>query len=161
MVVYLPAPEIDYAFRGRLLLPRYRTYQWNIIEAFRAQNIFVRKSVFFGYELKLLISTAGGRFPRAWLEPPCASHSGVSRLMLFPQMFSVGRVIAMVFDGTSSAQSQTQESPPSVPINDAVLRIMNKLKRLWIDSSNAVNDNDNLSQQMKYARLLGEMRQGC
>src|SRR5690625_2853267 len=52
--------------------------------------------------LKLLISTAGGRFhfitvqgrhlfkettftvstlPRAWLEPPCASHSGVSRLM--------------------------------------------------------------------------------
>src|SRR5690625_374360 len=52
--------------------------------------------------LTLLISTAGGRFhfitaqgrhlfkettftvstlPRAWLEPPCASHSGVSRLM--------------------------------------------------------------------------------
>src|SRR5690625_1545683 len=52
--------------------------------------IFVRKSVFFGYELKLLISTAGGSFhfitvqgrhlfkettftvstlPRAWLEP--------------------------------------------------------------------------------------------
>src|SRR5690625_5000993 len=48
-----------------------------------AKYIFVRKSVFFGYELKLLISTAGGRFPRAWLEPPCASHSGVSRLMLF------------------------------------------------------------------------------
>src|SRR5699024_11581365 len=86
--------------------------------------------------------------------PSPISHSGVSRLMLFPQMFSVGRVIAMVFDGTSSAQSQTQESPPSVPINDAELRIMNKLKRLWIDSSNAVNDNDNLSQQMKYARLL-------
>src|SRR5699024_4104975 len=43
--------------------------------------------------LTLLISTAGGRFPRAWLEPPCASHSGVSRLMLFPQMSSVGRVI--------------------------------------------------------------------
>src|SRR5699024_1533350 len=59
-----------------------------------AKYIFVRKSVFFGYELKLLISTSGGRFPRAWLEPPCASHSGVSRLMLFPQMFSVGRVIA-------------------------------------------------------------------
>ena len=108
-----------------------------------------------------MISTAGGRFPRAWLEPPCASHYGVSRSMLFPQMFSVGRVSAMVFDGSSSAQSQTQESPPSVPINDAELRIMNKLKRLWIDSSNAVNDNDNLSQQMKYARLLGEMRQGC
>src|SRR5699024_11781423 len=73
-----------------------------------AKYIFVRKSVFFGYKLKLLISTAGGRFPRAWLEPPCASHSGVSTLMLFPQ-----------------------ESPPSVPINDAVLRIMNKLKPLW------------------------------
>ena len=43
--------------------------------------------------------------------------------MLFPQMFSVGRVIAMVFDGTSSAQSQTQESPPSVPINGVELRI--------------------------------------
>src|SRR5699024_131424 len=86
------------------------------------------KCVFFGYELKLLISTAGGRFPRAWLEPRAnrmlvmealrqgvailafhpMSHSGVSRLMLFPQ-----------------------ESPPSVPINDAVLRIMNKLKHLW------------------------------
>src|SRR5699024_1009738 len=74
----------------------YRTYQWNVLEAFRAQNIYLYVNpVFFGYELKLLISTAGGRFPRAWLEPPCASHSGVSRLMLFPQMFSVGRVIAV------------------------------------------------------------------
>ncbi|WP_085522060.1 hypothetical protein [Tuberibacillus sp. Marseille-P3662] len=45
--------------------------------------------------LGLLISTLGGRFPRAWLEPPHASHCGVSRLMLFPQ-----------------------ESPPAVPIND-------------------------------------------
>src|SRR5690625_5879419 len=35
----------------------------------------------FEWEPKLLISTAGGRFPRAWLEPPCASHYGVSRLM--------------------------------------------------------------------------------
>src|SRR5699024_1931467 len=74
------------------------------------------KCVFFGYELKLLISTAGGRFPRAWLELHAnwilachpITHSGVARLMLFPQ-----------------------ESPPSVPINDAVLRIMNKLKHLW------------------------------
>src|SRR5699024_1406457 len=81
-----------------------------------------KKSSLLGCVLELLISTAGGHFPRAWLEPPFASHSGVSRLMLFPQMFSVGRVIAMVFDGASSAQSQTQESPPSVPINDAVLR---------------------------------------
>src|SRR5699024_1364801 len=37
--------------------------------------IFVRKSVFFGYEPKLLISTAGGRFPRAWLEPPRSLRS--------------------------------------------------------------------------------------
>jgi len=37
--------------------------------------IFVRKSVFFGYELKLLISTEGGRFPRAWLEPPHSLRS--------------------------------------------------------------------------------------
>src|SRR5699024_12155243 len=78
----------------------YRTYQWNILEAFRAQNISLYvHPVFFGYELKLLISTAGGRFPRAWLAPPCASHSGVSRLMLFPQ-----------------------ESPPSVSINGVVFR---------------------------------------
>jgi len=61
----------------------------------------------------------------------------------------------MVFDGASSAQSQSQESPPSVPINDAVLRIMNKLKRV---KKGAVNDKDNLSQQMEYARPLGEMR---
>src|SRR5699024_7087170 len=40
-----------------------------------AKYIFVRKSGFFGYELKLLISTAGGRFPRAWLEPPRSFHS--------------------------------------------------------------------------------------
>src|SRR5699024_2684712 len=38
-------------------------------------------------------------------------------LLLFPQMFSVVRVIAMVLAGTSSAQSQTQESPPSFPSN--------------------------------------------
>src|SRR5690625_3432535 len=44
-----------------------------------------KKSSLLGCVLELLISTAGGRFPRAWLEPPCASHSGVSRLMLFPQ----------------------------------------------------------------------------
>jgi len=58
-----------------------------------------QKSSPLGCVLELLISTAVGRFPRALLEPPCASHSGVSRLMLFPQ-----------------------ESPPSVPINGVVLR---------------------------------------
>src|SRR5699024_10226706 len=61
-----------------------------------------QKYSLFGCVPELLVSTAGGRFhfitvqgrhlfkettftvstlPRAWLEPPCASHSGVSRLM--------------------------------------------------------------------------------
>src|SRR5699024_7816450 len=40
-----------------------------------AKYIFVDKSVFFGYELKLLISTAGGRFPGAWLKPPRSLRS--------------------------------------------------------------------------------------
>src|SRR5690625_2285341 len=57
----------------------YNAYQCNILEAFRAHNIYLyvnpRKSVFLGYELKLLISTAGGRFPRAWLEPPRSLRS--------------------------------------------------------------------------------------
>src|SRR5690625_553280 len=102
-----------------------------------------KKSSLLGCVLELLISTAGGRFPRAWLEPPYASHSGVSRLMGLHYRSSHRRPFAIpanvfggasnrnVFDGTSSAQSQSQESPPSVPINDAVLRIMNKLKHLW------------------------------
>jgi len=48
-----------------------------------------------------------------------------------------------------------QESPPSVPINGAVLRIMNKtFMELTRNKKVAVNDNDNLSQQMEYARLL-------
>jgi len=43
----------------------------------------------FVYVLKPLISTTGGRLPRAWLEPPCASHSGVSRLISRPRKASV------------------------------------------------------------------------
>src|SRR5699024_2297291 len=102
----------------------------------------VCKSELSGYVLKLLISTAGGRFhfitvqgrhlfkettftvstlPRAWLKPPRSlrslwglkahAHSATLQSqihLLFPQMFSVGRVIANVSDGTSSAQSQSQ-----------------------------------------------------
>src|SRR5699024_8297483 len=75
-----------------------------------AKYIFVRKSVFFGYKLKLLISTAGGRFPRAWLEPPCASHSGVSKLMGLHYRSSHRRPFAIpanVFGGASGyAQPQ-------------------------------------------------------
>src|SRR5690625_346116 len=99
-----------------------------------------RKSVFFGYELKLLTSTAGGRFPRAWLEPPCASHSGVSRLMGLHYRSSHRRPFAIPAGQGRLRQRYIarrksvcifEESPPSVPISDAVLRIMNKLKRLW------------------------------
>src|SRR5690625_3435374 len=105
-----------------------------------AKYIFVRKSVFFGYELKLLTSTAGGRFPRAWLEPPCASHSGVSRLMGLHYRSSHRRPFAIPAGQGRLRQRYIarrksvcifEESPPSVPISDAVLRIMNKLKRLW------------------------------
>src|SRR5699024_207329 len=100
-----------------------------------AKYIFVDKSVFFGYELKLLISTAGGRFPRAWLEPPCASHSGVSRLMGLHYSSSHRRPFAIPVGQGELRQHYIarrksicifEESPPSVPINDAVLRIMNK-----------------------------------
>src|SRR5690625_3716945 len=66
-------------FPFRLLTPR-RTGRIDVsVEYPRslsgAKYIFVRKSGFFGYELKLLISTAGGRFPRAWLEPPRSLRS--------------------------------------------------------------------------------------
>src|SRR5690625_340777 len=71
-----------------------------------------QKSSPLGCVLKLLISTAGGRFPRALLEPPCASHSGVSRLM--------GLTIVRP---TEDLLLFPQESPPAVPINDAALRI--------------------------------------
>jgi len=130
----------------------YRTYQWNILEAFLAQNIFVRRSIFFGYEQKLLISTAGGRFhfitvqgrhlfkkttftestlPRALLEPPCASHSGVSRLMGLHYRSSHRRPFAIPAGQGRLRQRYIarrksvcifEESPPSVPINGVVLR---------------------------------------
>src|SRR5699024_2092773 len=99
-LVYLPAPGIHYGGSCPLDVQDVSVEYPRSLSG--AKYIFVRKSVFFGYELKLLISTAGGRFhfitvqgrhlfkettftvstlPRAWLEPPCASHSGVSRLM--------------------------------------------------------------------------------
>src|SRR5699024_8926195 len=93
--------DITYRSENTLRFPRaapepstYRTYDVSVEyprSLSGAKYIFVRKSVFFGYELKLLISTAGGRFhfitvqgqhlfkettftvstlPRAWLEPP-------------------------------------------------------------------------------------------
>ena len=103
----------------------YRAYQWNILEAFRAQSIYLyvnpRKSVFLGYELKLLISTAGGRFhfitvqgrhlfkettfivstlPRAWLEPPRSLRSlwglkahGTALSFVPPETFAPARPV--------------------------------------------------------------------
>src|SRR5690625_4364758 len=161
----------------------------------------VCQSELFGYVLKLLISTAGGRFhfitvqgrplfkettftvstlPRAWLELPCpgvgyagvaastrglqalaakaalslpapesgrflaglphSTHCGVSRLMGLHYRSSHRRPFAVPAGQGRLRQRYIarrksvcifEESPPSVPINDAVLRIMNKLKRLW------------------------------
>src|SRR5699024_1317580 len=94
-----------------------------------AKYIFVRKSLFFGYELKLLISTAGGRFPRAWLEPP---RSLRSLWGLKAHAIPVGQgELRQHYIARRKSVCIFEESPPSVPINDAVLRIMHKLKRLW------------------------------
>src|SRR5690625_543053 len=135
--------------------------------------IFVRQSVFFGYELKLLISTAGGRFhfitvqgrhlfeettftvstlPRAWLEPPCASHSGGSRLMGLHYRSSHRRPFAIPAGQGELRQHYIarrklvcifEESPPSVAINGVcfeqretvypIVRIINKLKHYEFD----------------------------
>src|SRR5699024_6351582 len=81
--------------------------------------------------LELLISTVGGRFPRAWLEPPCASHYGVSRLMGLHYRSSHRRPFAIPAGQGRLRQRYIarrkliyifEESPPSVPINCAVLR---------------------------------------
>src|SRR5690625_6895059 len=99
-----------------------------------------------------LSSTADDCFPRARLQPPCPGEGyagvarkgrfksafiittscGVFRHVLFPQMFSVGRVIAMVFDGTSSAQSQsdrksTRLNSSHVAISYAVFCLKKKI----------------------------------
>src|SRR5699024_11057981 len=76
--------------------------------------ILVGKSVSFGYELNLLISTAGARAPRAWLEPPCASHYGVSRLMGLHCRSSHRRTFAIpanVFGGLSNRRPRSRRFP--------------------------------------------------
>src|SRR5699024_5962973 len=156
------ATDKHYAFGRRPLPPDIQNVSVEYPRGLSSSKyIFVRKSVFLGYVLKLLISTAGGRFhfitaqgrhlfkettftvstlPRAWLEPPCASHSGVSRLMGLHYRLSHRRPFAIPAGQGRLRQRYIarrklicifEESPPSVPINDAVLRIMNKLKRLW------------------------------
>jgi len=64
--------------------------------------------------LQQLISTTGGRFPRAWLEPPCASHSGVSRLMGQHYCSSHRRPFAIpanVFGGKSNRSPRSRRLP--------------------------------------------------
>src|SRR5699024_4039494 len=111
-----------------------------------------KKSSLLGCVLELLISTAGGRFhfitaqgrhlfkettltvstlPRALLEPPCASHYGVSRLMGLHYRSSHRRPFAIPAGQGRLRQRYIarrklicifEESPPSVPINGVVLR---------------------------------------
>src|SRR5690625_4949334 len=91
-----------------------------------------KKSSLLGCVLELLISTAGGRFPRAWLEPPCASHSGVSRLM-----------------GLHYRSSHRR--PFAIPAGVAAFRSNQLGKRSILLIFQP-------AQQMEYTRLLGEMR---
>src|SRR5699024_1227537 len=94
-----------------------------------------KKSSLLGCVLELLISTAGGRFhfitaqgrhlfkettftvstlPRALLEPPCASHSGVSRLMGLHYRSSHRRPFAIpanVFGGASNRSPRSRRLP--------------------------------------------------
>src|SRR5699024_12599585 len=85
-----------------------------------------------GCVLELLISTAGGRFPRALLEPPCASHYGVSRLMGLHCRSSHRRPFAIPAGQGRLRQHYIarrksvcifEESPPFVPINEVVFQI--------------------------------------
>src|SRR5699024_5786241 len=101
----------------------------------------IRADAFRGHGLSLLAPARGmptlsakDGFSRPSLKPAPASSSNASEYassaqgtkklfkcfplcgffghVLFPQMSSVGRVIAMVVDGTSSAQSQTRSHRP-------------------------------------------------
>src|SRR5699024_4622908 len=94
------------------------------------------------------------------------THSGVSRLMGLHCRSSHRRPFAIPAGQGELRQHYIarrksvcifEESPPSVSINDAVVRIMNKLKRLWKSpevKKDAVSGNNSLPQQMEYARLL-------
>src|SRR5699024_2283040 len=108
--------------------------------------------IYFCICAELLIFTAGGRFhfitvqgrhlfkettftvstlPRAWLEPPCASHYGVSRLMGLHYRSSHRRPFAIPVGQGGLRKHYIarrklvcifEESPPFVPINEVVLR---------------------------------------
>src|SRR5690625_4351083 len=77
-----------------------------------------QKSSLLGCVLELLISTADGRFPRALLEPPCASHCGVSRLMGLHYRSSHRRPFAIpasVFGGSSNRNGFRWDEQCAVP----------------------------------------------
>src|SRR5690625_3507615 len=93
-----------------------------------------------GFVVELSISTASGRFhfitvqgrhlfkettftvstlPRAWLEPPCASHYGVSRLMGLHYRSSHRRTFAIpanVFGGASNRNGFRWDEQCAVPV---------------------------------------------
>ena len=84
----------------------------------------------FVYMLKTVDSHCG-RFPRAWLELPCASHYGVSRLMGLHYRSSHRSPFAIPAGQGELRQHYIarrksvcifEESQPSVPINGVVLR---------------------------------------
>src|SRR5699024_11739598 len=89
------------------------------------------------------------------------AHCGVSRLMGLHYSSSHRRPFAIPvgqgglrkhYIARRKSVCIFEESPPSVPINDALVRIMNKLKRLWNwleVKEDAVTGNNNLSQQME------------
>src|SRR5699024_8676301 len=91
-----------------------------------------KKSSLLGCVLELLISTAGGRFLRAWLEPRAnrmlvmkALRQDVAILAFHPPFRttrSQGSCVCTIVRPTEDLLLFPQESPPSVPINGIVLR---------------------------------------
>jgi len=110
--------------------------------------------------LKQLISTAGGRFPRAWLEPPRSLRSlrGLKAHAIpagqegLRQHYIARRKLVCIFE----------ESPPSVPINEVALELTNdKIRYIMIGRIGIVKqfvENENPAQQLEYARLQREER---
>src|SRR5690625_1096965 len=90
-----------------------RSFSHTILKLRNKCMCFLLRTVAFrGHGLSLLALAKGMSMLFAkddFSRPSLKQFCGVFGHVLFPQMFSVGRVIAMVFDGSSSAQSQTQD----------------------------------------------------
>src|SRR5690625_4975073 len=118
------------------------------------------KSEQFRYVLKPLISTPGGRFPRAWLEPlrslrslrGLKAHAIPAGQEGLRQHYIARRKLVCIFE----------ESPPSVPINEVALELTNdKIRYIMIGRIGIVKqfvENENPAQQLEYARLQREER---